>query len=141
MTPDCETLLATLRRAEPLGEAAVAETRALIRRAHTLEQAREWLQVFDQLVPRDAKEPLTEYLRYALLGICLGFVERDLSPYYAEHLAIVPPMLEDIRGVYDQLEGMGVRADAENFRYRAFDYGIHKAYYLDWTLYMSKECY
>jgi len=141
MTPDREHLLVALRRAEPLDGAAIAETSALIRRAHTLEQAREWLEVFDQLVPRDAREPLREYLRYALLGICLGFVERDLSPYHAEHLAIVPPLIADIRGVYDQLEGMGVQADPEAFRYRAFDYGVHKAYYLDWTLYMSKECY
>ena len=141
MTPDREELLAVLRQAEPLDEAAVTETRALIRRAHTLEQAREWLKVFDQLLPRDTAGELQEYLRYALLGVCLGFVERELTPYHADHLAIVPPLLEDIRGVYDQLEGMGVQPDGEVFRFRAFDYGVHKAYYLDWTLYMSKECY
>jgi hypothetical protein len=139
MTPDRATLLASVQATPAPG--ALEETRALVRRANTLEQAREWLKVFDAFLPADTEEPLLEYLRYALLGLCLGFVERDLSPYHGEHLAIVTPMLDDIRAVYGQLDERQRRADPDAFRYRCFDYGVHKAYYLDWTLYMSKECY
>ena len=141
MIPDRNALLASLSQAEPAPAERTEETRALIRRANTLEKAREWLKVFDQFIPPDVEEPLLEYLRFALLGLCLGFVERELSPYLAEHLAIVPPMLEDIRAVYEKLEQMGVKPDPQEWRYRCFDYGVHKAYYLDWTLYMSKEFY
>jgi hypothetical protein len=141
LNADRNELLTLLSSAAPARDAEFVETRALIRRAGTLEKARRWLAVFEQFLPPDAEEPLLSYLRYGLLGLCLGFVERELSPYVAEHLAIVPPMLEDIRAVHEKLEELGLRPDPEAFRYRAFDYGVHKAYYLDWTLYMSKECY
>jgi len=139
MHPDRDSLLASV--SVPTAQGAIEDTRALIQRAHSLEKVREWLRVFDPLLPADAEEPLVEYLRFALLGLCLGFVERDLSPYHGEHLAIVPAMLADIRTVFEKLLAMGQPVEADVFRHRCFDYGVHKAYYLDWTLYMSKECY
>lgn len=139
MNPDRQSLLATL--VSPAQTEAIEQTRALIRRAGALERAREWLKQFDRFLPPEAGEPLQEYLRYAVLGLCLGFVERDLSPFHEDHLAIVTPMLEDIQAVFGQLAALGQLPEPELFRYRCFDYGVHKAYYLDWTLYMSKECY
>ena len=141
MNPNRETLLASLR--EPSGGATARnqETRALIQRAGTLETAREWLHVFEQFLPPGAEGSLREVLQFALLGLCLGFVERDLSPFVAEHLAVVAPMLDDVQSVFDQAGAQGLAVAPEEFRFRAFDYGIHKATYLDWTLYMSKECY
>jgi hypothetical protein len=139
MNPDRNTLMASLEA--PPSPEGQEETRALIRRANTLERAREWLKVFDQFIPEGAEEPLLAHLRYALLGLCLGFVERDLSPFFGPHLEIVTPMLEDIQSVYAQLDERNQLPEPDRFRYRCFDYGVHKAYYLDWTLYMSKECY
>jgi hypothetical protein len=141
MNPTRDTLLASLREPPPSAAAHNDETRALIRRLDRLERAREWLRVFEQFLPPGQEGSAREMLQYALLGLCLGFIERDLSPFVAEHLAIVPPMLEDVRSVYDQAAVQSSAIDPEEFRFRAFDYGVHKAYYLDWTLYMSKECY
>ena len=141
MNPNRDTLLASLRERPRDATARDHETRALVQRAGTLEKAREWLRVFEQFLPPGAEGSLREVLQFALLGLCLGFVERDLSPFVAEHLAIVPPMLEDVQSVYNQADAQGFAVAPEEFRFRAFDYGIHKAYYLDWTLYMSKECY
>ncbi len=94
-----------------------------------------------ELVPTDVNEELEEYFQFALMGVSQGFVERNLSPFLKEHLEIIPPLLDDIRSVYEQLQIMSPHIDREEFRFRAFDYGIHKAYYLDWRLYMSKEMY
>jgi len=141
MDPNRDSLLASLCEPPRGSPTRNHETLALIQRAGTLEKAREWLRVFEQFLPPGAAGSLREVLQYALLGLCLGFVERDLSPYVAEHLAIVPPMLEDVRSVFAQVEARGLAVEPEQFRFRAFDYGLHKATYLDWTLYMSKEFY
>jgi AcrR family transcriptional regulator len=141
MNPNRDNLLASLRDQREDTAARNHETRALIQRAGTLEKAREWLSVFEQFLPPGAEGSLREVLQFALLGLCLGFVERDLSPFMAEHLAIVPPLLDDVRSVFEQASARGFAVEPEEFRFRAFDYGVHKATYLDWTLYMSKECY
>jgi hypothetical protein len=141
MEPTHELLLASLREPQPDAAARNEETRALIRRVNALERAREWLRVFEQFLPPGATGDLREMLQYALLGLCLGFIDRDLSPFVAEHLTIVPPMIEDVRSVFEQARARDQPIEAEEFRFRAFDYGIHKAYYLDWTLYGSTGCY
>ena len=56
-------------------------------------------------------------------------------------MAIIPPLLDDIQGVFDRLRKLNADYDPDEFRFRAYDYGIHKAYYLDWCLYLSKDCY
>jgi len=84
---------------------------------------------------------LATFERFALMGVSAGFVERNLSPHLPEHTAIIQPLLEEIRSVYGQLIQQGLTFDPEEFRLRAFHYGLHKASYLDWTLYLSKECY
>lgn len=137
---DRDSLFEALIEPRPL-ETRGRDPRALVRRVETAEQAREWLKVFDQFLPEDIPDQLADYLRYALLGVCLGFIERDLSPYVGEHLAIIPPLLDDIRAVYERVQAQGADVDVNEFRFRAFDYGVHKAYYLDWTLYMSREPY
>lgn len=120
---------------------ARAETLALLARTCEDPQAREWMGHLSVHLPGDAPPPLQEYLRLALLGVCAGFLERTLSPYVPQHVEIIPPLLEEIRGVYDQVQALGGVYDAEEFRYRAFHYGLHKASYLDWRLYLSNTCY
>jgi hypothetical protein len=75
------------------------------------------------------------------MGMVVGFGDRNLSPYVAQHTAIIPPLLEDIRSVYQQVRASGAAYSPEEFIFRAFDYGIHKAYYLDWDLYLSHDMY
>ena len=77
MNPSRDTLLASLRERPRDGAVRDQETRALVRRAGTLEKAREWLRVFEQFLPPGAEGSLREVLQFALLGLCLGFVERD----------------------------------------------------------------
>ena len=93
------------------------------------------------LVPEEEEDELAEYYRFALLGLSVGFAERNLSPQDPAHQAIVQPLLADIRSVYKQLGELGSGYDREEFLFRAYDYGVHKAYYLDWRLYLSQELY
>jgi hypothetical protein len=120
---------------------ARAETLALLARTREDPQAREWMRHLAIHLPRSAPPALGEYLGLALLGVCAGFLERSLSPFVPQHVEIVPPLLEEIRGVYDQVQALGGAYDEEEFRYRAFHYGLHKACYLDWRLYLSNTCY
>jgi hypothetical protein len=125
----------------PLEPAALMDARDQIRQASGNDQVREYSVALARFAGRAENDELAEYERTALLGVCAGFVERQLSPYVAEHVAIIPPMLEEIRAVYRQLRTLGTAYDPAEFRIRAFHYGVHKASYLDWRLYLSKECY
>ena len=117
------------------------DSRELVRRAESQPLVLAAFQELSRIVPTDDPEELSGFLRYALLGVSVGFVERNLSPYLPEHVEIIPPLLKDIRSVFRRLKKLRGTYDEEEFRYRAFDYGIHKAYYLDWRLYLSKELY
>ena len=117
------------------------DSRELVRRAESQPPVLTAFRELSRAVPTDDPEDLSGFLRYALLGVSVGFIERNLSPYLAEHVEIIPPLLEDIRSVFRRLKKMRATYEEEEFRYRAFDYGLHKAYYLDWRLYMSKELY
>jgi hypothetical protein len=120
---------------------ARAETLALLAHARGDVLVRQWMQDLIGHVPADVSPVLEEYLRLALLGVCAGFQERALSPYAPQHVEIIPPLLEEVRAVYDQLQALGGEYDQDEFRYRAFHYGLHKACYLDWRLYLSNTCY
>jgi hypothetical protein len=130
--------------ASPAGggpERGRGETLALMARAGSDAAVRAWLGDLARLLHRDAPPELAEYERLALLGACAGFLERTLSPYAPEHVEIIPPLLDEIRAVYGQLQALGGGYDRDEFRYRAFHYGLHKACYLDWRLYLSNTCY
>ena len=114
---------------------------ALLRKFESMEQARDWFNELARFLPAGPDEHLQDFLRFALLGVCFGFIERELSPYLPEHLAIVPPLLDEVRSVYDQISATSAEYDPEEFRYRAYDYGLHKATYLDWCLYLSHDPY
>jgi hypothetical protein len=120
---------------------ARAETLALLARASDDAEIQDWMRHLASYLPPEAPEPLEEFLRLALLGVCAGFQERTLSPYAPQHAEIIPPLLAEIRAVYDQVQALGGGYDTEEFRYRAFHYGLHKACYLDWRLYLSNTCY
>lgn len=141
MPPERKHLLVQASR--PAGDPArrEAECRALAARVEHAGRARDWYATLEPLLPGAGDDALRDYYRFALIGVTLGFLERDLSPYVEAHRAIIPPLLEDIRSVYEQLRDEGREYSPAEFRYLAFDYGIHKAYYLDWTHYMSRELY
>lgn len=120
---------------------ARAETLALLARARDDAEIQEWMCHLAPHISPDIPEPLEEFLRLALLGVCAGFQERTLSPYAPQHAEIIPPLLAEIRAVYEQVQALGGGYDADEFRYRAFHYGLHKACYLDWRLYLSNTCY
>ncbi|MDH5752737.1 MAG: hypothetical protein OEZ59_10010 [Deltaproteobacteria bacterium] len=103
-----------------------------------------WLERLKEFIPKNQEElpeELMRYYRFALLGVCVAFLDRGLSPYADEHVTIIEPMLAEIRDVFRQVTGSGMSYDKEEFCFRSYDYGIHKATYLDWKLYMSKEFY
>lgn len=101
----------------------------------------EWLRELERHLPPPGDSELDDYYRYALMGLVVGFGDRNLSPYVEAHAAIIPVLLEDIRQVYERIKTSGATYSKEEFIFRAFDYGIHKAYWLDWDLYLSKELY
>ncbi|MBI4081713.1 MAG: hypothetical protein HY423_03800 [Candidatus Lambdaproteobacteria bacterium] len=141
--PDRNTLLAQVVEAAAPGAPSSrppGNLPALVDGARDARVGR-WFHDLQPLLPPTIAPELAEFLRFALLGVCVGFSDRELSPYIAEHRAIIPLLLDDIRAVYEQLQALGTPYDRDDFRFRAYDYGIHKAYYLDWTLYMSHEPY
>jgi hypothetical protein len=141
LNPEKEELLALIlgQAAEPPASGSVGE--AIGARTRTHSAFAQWYAALERFIPTDAEQELTEYCRAAVAGVVVGFGERSLSPFLDAHTAIVPPLLEDIRSVYAQVKASGEAYDRERFLSRAFDYGVHKAYYLDWSLYLSKEMY
>ena len=100
-----------------------------------------WLEHLSQHLPAVREPELARYFRFALLGVCAGFMERGLSPYLPEHVEIIAPLLADIQGVFDRIQSMNAAYSPEEFCQQAYAYGVHKATYLDWDLYLSKEMY
>ena len=84
---------------------------------------------------------LNELLMLANLGICAGFVERSLRPGVPEHQELFGVVQNDIRSAYQQMQENQMQFDATYLKYQVYDYGIQRVYYLDWLLYISKECY
>lgn len=139
--PDKQELLALILR--PGAEVTAAAPRAEHIHAKTEghSEFREWLAELERYLPDPSEPELDDYYRYALMGLVVGFGDRHLSPYVAAHTAIIAPLLEDIRSVYEQVKASDASYSPEEFVFRAFDYGIHKAYYLDWDLYLSHDMY
>jgi hypothetical protein len=125
----------------PLEPAALVSVRTQVARAAMDTEVRSCAAALAQYLPAPTDTELAEYERLALLGVSAGFVERHLSPHLAAHTAIIPPLIEEIRSVYREVKRLGMPYSAEEFRLRAFHYGVHKASYLDWQLYLSKELY
>ena len=141
MTANSTELLQYLIR-KPLDRSKPRESFvAMIRRLEGIDEAHGWYDELVKFIPEETENPLREYFRLALLGVCYGFIENGLSPYINDHTAIVPPLLEEIQAVYDEVAEEKAEYDPDEFRYRSYDYGLHKATYLDWTLYQSRELY
>ena len=140
MTRTPEELLALI--VKPSREAGEQDASAALL-AHARERADviKWSDELQGHLPATGDEELREYYQAALLGVCAGLAERGLSPYLEEHVAIIPPLLEEIHSVYSQVKEAGSDYDRADFTHRAFEYGIHKATYLDWDLYGSKTLY
>ena len=56
--PDRNELFASLVEAPDMGEPREEQSQALIRRVESMEQARDWLGVFEQFLPEDAADAL-----------------------------------------------------------------------------------
>ncbi len=136
-----EDVLERILRCSPSSARQRDDAMAVVRAAEILPPVLANLNAFKQLIPGGGEPTLLEYFRFALLGVSAGFAERNLSPNDQAHLDIIPPLLEDIRIVFERLQAMHAEYDPEEFRFQAYDYGIHKAYYLDWRLYLSKELF
>jgi hypothetical protein len=137
--PDKQQLLALILR--PRADAAIAPAARLQARTQVHSDFAVWLRALEPLLPPPSDPELDEYFRTALMGVVVGFGDRNLSPFLPQHTAIIPPLLEDIRSVHEQVRAAGAGYSREEFTFRAFDYGIHKAYYLDWDLYLSHDMY
>lgn len=144
---DKNDLLALILHAPPEEERALtpapgkAVSQHLKEKAYTRADFAQWFEALQGFLPEEEDEELSEYYQFALMGLVVGFGDRHLSPYLEEHTAIIPPLLEDIHAVYTQAKASDAEYKRQDFLYRAFDYGIHKAYYLDWSLYISKDMY
>lgn len=136
-----EDLLKVLLEGDGTGQAQEGDAQALVVAARSRPPVVTNLKTLQPLLPRGVDEKLADFHRFALMGLCVGFSDRHLSPHLPAHTAIIPPLLEEIRGVFEQLKTMGADYDAEEFRFNAYEYGVHKAYYLDWQLYLSKDMY
>lgn len=141
MNPDERELLSLILRPAGRGQKVATVEERVREKAQPRPEFDEWLQALQSFLPADADEELTDYLRHALMGVVVGFGDRNLSPYLDQHRAIIPPLLADIGAVYGQAKAAGAEYSREGFRFRAYDYGIHKAYYLDWSLYLSRDLY
>ena len=121
----------------------VSPTRSEILLAESLQRPEitPWLEHLSQHLPAVQEAELGRYFRFALLGVCAGFMERGLSPYLPEHVEIIAPLLADIQGVFDRIQSMNAAYSPEEFCQQAYAYGVHEATYLDWDLYLSKEMY
>ncbi len=136
-----EDVLERILQSSPSSAGQRDDAMAMVRAAENLPPVLANLNAFKLLIPAGADPTLLDYFRFALLGVSVGFAERNLSPKDQEHLDIISPLLEDIRIVFERLQADDAEYDPEEFRFQAYDYGIHKAYYLDWRLYLSKELY
>ena len=132
-----ESILRPSEREGPKRE----QTMALVRVARRELPILASLEAFSRYLPAEVDPELAEYFQFALLGVSVGFRERNLLSEDEAHLEIISPLLEDIRIVFQRLQQMGAEYDAEEFRFQAYDYGINKVYYLDWRLYLSKTLY
>lgn len=136
-----EDLLKELLDEEGAAGLAGADSGALIVSVQARAPVVAVLKAVRGLIPPGADPELAGYFQFALMGVSQGFVERNLSPFIQPHLDIIPLLFDDIAAVFEQLKSGEAEYDQEEFRFRSYDYGLHKAYYLDWTLYMSKEMY
>jgi len=148
LKPDKDELLALILRPQsplagraPAAAAPPAPVERFHSRAKVRSEFRDWLRELERHLPPPSDPELDDYYRYALMGVVVGFGDRNLSPYLPEHTAILPHLLEDIRVVFERVKSSDAPYSVEEFIFRAFDYGIHKAYYLDWDLYLSHDMY
>lgn len=140
--PDKQELLALILRPDsPVTATEEVPVERIQAKTDVHSDFADWLAELERHLPPASDPELDEYYRYALMGLVVGFGDRHLSPYVAEHTAIIAPLLEDIRSVYEQVKASNAAYSREEFIFRAFDYGIHKAYYLDWDLYLSHDMY
>lgn len=137
-TDKSELLALIVRGSESPTHAAAAKMRARIETHSAFDV---WLKELERHLPPPSDPELDGYYRDALMGLVVGFGDRNLSPYLEAHTAIIAPMLADIRAVFEQIKTGGQPYSVDEFTFRAFDYGIHKAYYLDWDLYLSHDMY
>lgn len=140
MKPDKQELLALILRPEA-APAALAPAERVRAKTEVHSDFAEWLRALEGHLPPPSDPELDEYYRYALMGLVVGFGDRNLSPFLPQHTAIIAPLLADIAAVFAQIKASGAPYSPEEFVFRAFDYGIHKAYYLDWDLYLSHDMY
>ena len=89
----------------------------------------------------DAPPPFAEYVEIAILGMCLAFEERGIPPDLPGHRSLLHLLVKDVSGMCRQLQQSGHSYSREDLLFRAYDYGMRRAYHLDWELYGSQTSY
>ncbi len=92
-------------------------------------------------VPEATSERLRPWFQQVLLGYAWGLSERHMRREDLRHVEPIPRILEDVAGLFEQLEGHPELQEAPDLLAQVFDFGVQWAYYLDWKLYLSQELY
>jgi len=119
----------------------VPTTKELVKRVEAVPAAQEALHALLPLIPQAAEARLKDIYYFAILGVSQGFSERGLSPFLPEHLEMIPALMADIQAVFLEVQASAAQVTDEEFCRQAYEFGLHKAFYLDWRLYMSHEMY
>ncbi len=106
-----------------------------------MKAVQEWWEKLQSQWAETEGELLREWIGFAFLGACVGYVERNLHPLHPEHQYIYKQIIRDVTDVFQTLHDQKIEYDPNYIKYQVYDYGVQCIYYLDWDLYMSKECY
>ncbi len=139
--PSITALVSAVQQAHTIDEVQQEKNLALVKSSSEIKAVQEWWQ---WLLPRldSIEDPqLREWISLAFLGVCVGFVERNLLPDHPAHQYLYQQMIHEITEVFHQLQEGQYVYDLDSIKYQLYDYGIQGVYYLDWKLYMSKELY
>lgn len=121
-----------------------ADQIASLENARNHQDVKTWwpeVQQIAQAHQTDHSPTLNEWIELALLGACVGFVERDLAPILPAHQYVYARIIGDISEVYYQIQQQGLDYDHDYMRFVLFDFGVQCIYHLDWELYLSQELY
>ena len=109
--------------------------------ALAMETIKEWLEQMKPWIEAVEDPTLQQWVHLAFVGTCVGFFERKLHPLIPSHHYIYPKIIKDLTEMYECLKKENIEYDPKYLKFQVYDFGVQSVYYLDWKLYMSKECY
>ena len=100
-----------------------------------------WWKDLKLMIPEESDEQLKEWLKILLLGVCVGFKERNLNPELPAHQYIYPRMFKDVSDMFHKLQARKLPLDTSEMKWQVYDFGLQWIYYMDWDVYISQELY